>query len=69
MRSQESGAWTGKGGKYNTGGKGGEGGWGGSFKGDARGSMGGKGGKYNTSGRAGKGHGVLLKRSLFETFK
>ena len=42
-RSQESDAWTGKGGKYNTDGKGGEDRGKGSFKGDTRGGMGGKG--------------------------
>ena len=55
---QGSSAWTGKGGKYNTGGKGDEGRGKGSFKGDTKGGMG---GKYNTSGRGGKGHGVCVK--------
>ena len=45
MRSQESVAWTGKGGKYNTDGKGGEGRGKGRFKGGSRGGMGGMGGK------------------------
>ena len=42
-RSQESGAWIGKGGKYNTGSKGGKGRGKGSYKGQARAGMGGKG--------------------------
>ena len=45
MRSQESGAWTGKGGQYNTGSKDGTGRGKGSFKGDSS---------------NGKGHGVAF---------
>ena len=49
----ESGAWSGKGGEYNSGGKGVEGLGKGSIKGDSRGGMG---GKYNTNSKGGTGH-------------
>ena len=54
MRSQESSARTGKGGKYNTGGKGGKGRGKGSTKGGRRGRKGGKGEEYNSRGKGGQ---------------
>ena len=52
MRTQESDAWTGKGGKYSNGGTGGGMG--------RKGGKGSKGRKYNTSGNGGKGHEICV---------